>query len=280
MLKELTADEAICRVDFAYTASKDKSKTSYPIFIDGIHTQNDFAKYYKKCATADNYKTLSFISGAAQGIAQFFYLPDDKYLQLCGFYTDGSASEMLEELLEYMLKHFPSYSLYLGFPAENTQACELLLSRGFFVAESSYHDVMTLGGYAAPDGALRAYKLEKADFGIFEMLHTADEDTYWTSERVFDTFDEWNIYAVADKGGDAAGVLMERGGEIYGVDYKNCEFDGDVFKALVGAALTGMKNAGVEYTTFFNDEQTQPFTLQLGFRSIGRYVLYVRHADA
>lgn len=122
MIEELDANEAIARMDHCYAASKARNKTSYPLFVCGRRTYADFAEHYKKCAATDNYKTLLFTDGAEQGVAQFFYLTEDKYLQLCGFYTDGRVDAMLAELLDYIEKRFTDYSLYFGFPENNTAA--------------------------------------------------------------------------------------------------------------------------------------------------------------
>lgn len=100
---------------------------------------------------------------------------------------------------------------------------------------------------------------------------------YWNSTRILHAIDRWRIY-VCIRDGEAAGAIyyMEDAlmPEIFGVDFPDGIYNGDVFRALLTAALNDCRRKGAKHMIFFNEEESQADAAACGFRCIGRYVCF------
>ena len=59
--------------------------------------------------------------------------------------------------------------------------------------------------------------------------------------------------------------------EIFGMDFPGGVYSGEVFCALLFAALDCEKRRGTKHMIFFSEEESQADTLACGFRCVGGY---------
>ncbi len=279
MLRKVVDTEVEGYIDFAYDIVLNQSQSSYPIFTDKIKTKEDFRKHCIKSTTKENYESLLYYdNGNVKGLIQYYSQPTDRYWQLIGFNVLDSTEQALDELLEYLRLRFQGYTLYFGFPEENTQALRYLENHGFECVEKAYNDSYLFEGKSEFRMNKNVLRVTRENFYLFETLHHPDEATYWNSERIYNTLDAWNIFVLLD-GEICVGTIYERDDEIYGIDYAGGCFDEDTYSELVKAVLNNMQKRGSKFLTFFNEENSQESAIKLGFELVGKYVLYIKTLD-
>ncbi len=98
----------------------------------------------------------------------------------------------------------------------------------------------------------------------------------WTSERLLEDIDNWTIYLYW-RDGVAAGAVYFTGdsilSEIFDIDFPG-DYDAKVYRLLVTKALNEAKRNNVRYMVFFNEDEEQADTLELGFHCVSKYVCY------
>ena len=263
-------------MDFAYSLAMDQTKSGYPLWSDGISTKEEFVNHVWKSYHNDDRDILLFIiDGVVEGWIQFFYIEQDRYLQTNGFLINSDAEQALTEFLEYAREYFAGYDLYLGFPKRNSNAISFLQKTGCRLIEESYHDIFVFDGFAVQPEADGIVKVTESNYFEFKKIYQTDPDTYWNSERIFSTLNEWLIYLLYREN-IAVGYICAKDGEIFSLGYHNDVFDKSTYKALVTVILRDLKAVGYKHMTFFNNEESQPAALELGFSCVGEYVLYVK----
>ena len=276
MLVKATKEDIERYMDFAYSIALDQTRSGYPLFSDGVSTKEEFAdNVWKSCRNDDRDILLFVINGLVEGWIQYFYIEQDRYLQTDGFFINSNTEQALADFMEYVGANFAGYDLYLGFPKRNSEAISFLQKTGCRLIEESYHDVFVFDGSDIQPEDVGIVKVNESNFFEFEKIHRTDPDTYWNSERILSTLNEWIVYLLYREE-IAVGYICARDGEIFSLGYHNNVFDKSVYKALVSVILRDLKAAGCGYMTFFNDEESQPSALELGFSCIGEYVLYVK----
>ncbi|MCH5288125.1 MAG: hypothetical protein J1E43_11975 [Christensenellaceae bacterium] len=276
MLVKATKEDIEQYMDFAYSLAMDQTKSGYPLWSDGISTKDEFVDYVWKSYDNDDRDILLFIKdGVVEGWIQFFYLEQDQYLQTNGFLISSDTEQALTEFQEYACAHFAGYTLYLGFPKRNTDAISFLQKTGWRLIQESYHDIFVFDGSAIQPETAGIVKVTESNFSEFRKIHQTDSDTYWNSERIFSTLNEWLIYLLYRED-VAVGYICARNGEIFSLGYRDNIFDKNTYKALVAVILSDLKTAGHKRMIFFNEEESQPTALELGFSCVSEYVLYIK----
>ncbi len=274
MLKKATKEDIIKQREMLYRLAMHPSESSYPLFCDGIKTKQDFYEHLDRGVCREDHTSLLYTeNGSVLGLIQFFTVPDDRYLQLCGFYITKHIEAAFCELMQYLEIRYRGYELYFGFSDQNKTAALYLSSHGFLLIEDAYHDVFIFSEYRPQPCAPSIRKLDRSHFADFRTLHKVDPTVYWNSDRIYDCFDQWNIYVYYEDQTPVA-AIFETDGEIYGVDFRDNAYREELFCALVTCVLNDLKARGYESMIFFNDEETQQAALRLGFRFADRYHLY------
>lgn len=277
MLLKAAKEDIAQHMDFAYSLAMDQTKSGYPLWSDGVSTKEEFIDHVWKSFHGDNQDILLFtIDGVVEGWIQFFYIEHDRYLQINGFLINRNTEKALAEFLEYARTHFAGYELYMGFPKRNTNAINFLQKADCRLIEESFHDIFIFDGFTVQPEAAGIVKVTESNFSEFKKIHQTNPDTYWTSERIFSTMNEWLIYMLY-RDGLAVGYICARDGEIFSLGYRDNLFDENTYKALVSVILRDLKAEGYKHMVFFNDEESQPTALALGFSCVGEYVLYVKN---
>lgn len=276
LIKAEKSDIEKC-IDFAYSLATDQMRSGYPLFSDGISTKEQFIEHVWKGFEGKNSDILLFVSDEkVDGLLQFFYIEQDRYLQITGFYISGDTGQAIAEFIEYARENFADYSLYFGFPKKNSRAIAALQNSGCELVEEAYHDIFTLENFAARSELSGVVKVDESNFSEFRKIHKTDEYTYWNSDRIFETLKDWSIYLLY-RDETAAGYICARDGEIFDLGYRDNIFDGNTYKSLVTAMLNELKAQGRKHLIFFNEEESQSAALEIGFNCVAEYVLYVKN---
>ena len=275
MLAKATKNDIEQHMDFAYSLAMDQTKSGYPLWSDGVSTKEEFVdRVWRSYESEDRDILLFLVDGVMEGWIQFFYIAEDRYLQTNGFLINNHTERALTEFLEYAHGRFPGYDLYLGFPKRNTDAISALQKRNCRLIQECYHDIYIFDGadiQAETDGIVR---VTESNFSEFRKLHQTDPETYWNSERIFQALDEWLIYLLYRED-TAAGYVCARNGDVVSLGYRDNVFDKSAYKALVTVILRDAQAAGYKHLIFFNDEESQPAAIELGFSCVSEYVLYI-----
>lgn len=276
MLIEATEENVREWKDVLCELAFDPARSSYPLFSDGIKTREELLDYVVKGLHRENRASLFYLEGGATlGLIQYFTIPADRYLQLCGCYLARNTQAALGELLPHLEARYPDYGLYFGFPDKNKEAARFLEAHGFSLIEDDHHDVLLFSDYQPRPCSEHIRRITAACFADFRRLHRADPTTYWTSDRILASLDQWNLY-VYDEGTQPVAAIMETNGEIFGMEFQDGVYRADLFTELVVKVLNELKAAGQKDMTFFNDDETQQAALDIGFRWVGDYHLYYK----
>lgn len=282
MLKTLTESEFNDYIDFAYTLALNPSKSGYHTYTDGIKTKSDFINSAKKALTSKESDILLFIyNGKVEGWIQYYFLPKDNYLSTNAFCINSHTEAALKEFISFAEKEFKGYDLYLGFPSDNTEAVSFLSASGFSCIEKDNNNSFFFDSYIPISQNNSVRKITKDGFEDFRQLHSAaiDEEMYWTSDRIYEKLERWNIFGFYENNSLLGAVyfidniLML---EIFGFDFSGNEFNEKIYKELLISVLNEGKKIGAKYMTYFCEKECQPIVSELGFKYVGEYVCYLK----
>lgn len=279
MLIKPTREDGEKYLSFAYALALDPARSGYPTYTDGIKTKADFAEAFEKGFCSRHRGNLMYAeNGKVAGWIQFTHLEEDAYLQTEIFNIAGDIRQALSEFMSYCQEHYHGCTLYLGFPAENTEAVSYLSERGWERAEESLNGVLFLDSYRILPSDSRVVKVDRENFSDFRRLHSPVEaGMYWNSDRLYEDLEQWEIYLCYREGQPAGAIYYTDEdvlSEIFGVDFPEGQFDAEAFRSLLTEALNRCKGSGKKYMVFFHDDESQSITLDMGFTCVGRYVLH------
>lgn len=280
MLIQATLEDIEKYRGFAYGLALDPAKSGYPTYADGIKTEEDFIADAARGVTRDNSELLLFVpDGAVEGWVKYFWLPEEHYLQLSGCNINRGTEQALAELVELLQERFQGYTLYFGFPGENTEAIHYLREHGFWCVEEAWNHSFFFDSYKPLPDDKNAARITRENFDDFRAVYHADPETYWNCDRILEAIDDWTIFVYYSNGIPAAAVFLQVDDgyyEIYGMEFADGTFHEDVFRALLIAALNACKGKGAKYMTYFCGGEEKRLLPELGFRCVGQYVLYIK----
>ncbi|KSV58519.1 hypothetical protein [Acetivibrio ethanolgignens] len=285
MLRLCTKSEFELYIDFSYELATCLEKSAYPTYCDGIKTKEMFVERLGKVFDRENEEILLFeCEGKVEGLIHYYWIPEDNYIATSGFNINKATEQAMSEFLAFVGEQFKGYDLFLGFPAENKSAVEYLAGQGFECIENNYNNTAFIDKIKDLPKGNRLIRIEKENYERFKTLHDQIEgDMYWNSERIFGDLDKWSIF-VAEKEGRSQGAVYytdvtDDWFEIFGVDMNNGEFDQDIFRNLLYAALSDVKRRGGRVMTFFCDKESEQVVLECGFTYVGNYLCYKTHLE-
>ncbi len=256
MLRLCSETEFDRYADFAYELASDLTKSGYPTYCDGIKAKDMFLERARKAFACEQEQML--------------------------FLTNTETEEALSEFLAYAGEKFKAYDLFLGFPAENQSAVEFLQRQGFACIEDAYNNTAYLEQLAPVADNKEVVKIGKENYTRFRLLHSQfEENMYWNSARIYEKLENWSIF-LGEKDGEARGAVYYTAAgdtwyEIFGVDMNRREYDPQVLKKLLSAALLDAKCRGGKVMTFFCDEVYEALAVECGFHCVGNYRCYQMH---
>ncbi len=265
--------------DFVYRLALEPESSSYPTYADGIKTKADFLRDAQRAATREHDALLLFcLDGRVEGWISYYWIPEEKYLQLTGLHIHRGMTLALTELLELLEEKFVGFTAYFGFPSENQAATHELAERGFQCVESDWNHSFFLAEYSPVKCSEHVESITRDNYDLFRTVYH-DNDAYWNAERIFEALDDWTIFIYRREGMPIGGIFFtgdDESCEIFGCEFFDGVFRKDVFRELLNAALGACKRSGAKYLTYFCGDEEKPVLRDLGFCCIGQYVLYTK----
>lgn len=272
-------------VDFAFELALDLSKSGYPTYRDGIKTKAMFAERLLKAFDREDEQMLLFVyNGAVQGLIHYYWIPDDHYLQTNAFCINEATEQALSEFLSFVGERFNGYDVLLGFPAENQKAVDYLSGRGFECIEDDFNNTAFLDKCTPVPESNEIIQINHENYDSFRILHNQNEgDMYWNSDRIGEDLDNWIILLKETEGKPQGAVYYTDADdgwyEIFGIDIDRDQYDPELFRELLNAAIADTRRRGGRYITFFCDKEYEETTLECGFVCVGNYLCYKAHLD-
>lgn len=282
MLRTCTKGEIDSYVEFAYELALNIEKSAYPTYCDGVKTKEMFVERLKRAFSREDEEILLFeYEGKVEGLIQYYWIPEDHYIQTCVFNINKATNKAIAEFLKYVEERFKDYDLFMGFPAENKEAVGFLEKNGFECIENDINNTAFIDKIKDFSGN-KLVRITKENYNAFKILHDQlEEDMYWNSDRILADLEEWTILLKEENGISQGAIYFLNGSddsfEIFGVDMINNEFNPDTFKTLLHGALFDVKEKGGKTITFFCEEEAEQATLECGFVYVGRYLCYNIH---
>lgn len=280
MLVRAALDDVEKYCDFIYGIALDQTRSCYPTYADGIKTKEDFIANARKGVTQDNWELLLFsIDGTVEGWLEYYWIPQDNYLQLYSCNVNRGTEQALAELLALLREHFPGYTIYFGFPGSNTDAIIFLRKNGFECIEEEWNNSFFLERFDQLPDDPDIVRIGRSEFDDFREIYKPDEDTYWNCDRILEQIDQWAIL-VYYRDDCPLGAVFFQGEdghyEIFGIVSADGKYQDNIYRALLVAALNYCKQMDAKYMTYFCKEDIHEVVLDLGFQCVGKYVCYIK----
>lgn len=280
MLIKATLEDIRQYGESAYHIALNSVRSSYPTYGDGIKTKADFFDDAERAVKKDTSELLLFsMKGNIEGWISYYWLPEEKYLQLNACNINCGTAQALTELLDLLETRFAGYTAYFGYPGENREAIKFLQAHGFKCIEQDWHHSFSFDDYEPTHCVACVEKITRQNFDKFRAVYHADPETYWNCDRIFAKIDDWAIYIYNQANMPVATVFLTGDNghyEIFGVEFVNGVFQEDMFRELLTASLGECKRLGAKYMTYFCREEEKHILQELGFKCIGQYVLFVK----
>lgn len=271
--------------EFAYGLSQDLSRSSFPTYLDGLKTKEDFMQTIDRTIGADDVEILLYEDGGeVVGWIHYYWEDEDKYVGFFAFYTQRNTAAAIDEFLDYAGEKYAGYEIDFGFPKENREAIKRLEERGFTRAEDSELFVLHFDEYRPCPESDSVVKVDESNWDDFCLLHDKHDDMYWNSERLHEallgqTKHRWTMYLFYDGTrpvGNIYFIYVDNMMEIFGID-GDC--GAEIKKQLLIKALNTSKADGLEHLSYFAEEDAERrICRELGLTYVTDYVLYWNRA--
>lgn len=281
MLDKATIEDIKKYGELAYSLALNPAKSCYPTYGDGIKTKADFFRAAERAISKETSEVLLFsIDGNVEGWISYYWIQEDKYLQLSGFNINRGIEQALTEFIEVIEERFAGYTAYFGYPGDNTDAITFLEQHGFKCIEKDWNHSFFFEGYTPEEYSSCVEKITRQNFDKFRKIYHAEPETYWNSERIFESIDEWIIFVYNQADTPIAGIFLSGGNgcvEIFGVEFADGGFRENAFRELLIASLNECKCLDAKYMTYFCSDNEKHILKELDFKCVGEYVLYIKN---
>jgi len=230
-----TLDDLDLIAEFAYTKNKIETERCRP-FLANDSIEKIKVAYTRDIIEKERDILLMYDKDKLIGFTAFFWIPEDKYLQLIrGIYALNNYDLVASNFLNYFKENFRDYKMYTNNAKEHLNYNNFFLSRDFEQLEDA-----------------QLYKLEDYSNGFFSskinylnqtnedaiylyMNKFIDEDTYWTTERLKNNLDKFIILGYFDKtikGYIEAQIYKDNSIEICGLEAESKKIKSELMSAL------------------------------------------------
>lgn len=230
-----TLDDLDLIAEFAYTKNKIETERCRP-FLANDSIEKIKVAYTRDIIEKERDILLMYDKDKLIGFTSFFWIPEDKYLQLIrGIYALNNYDLVASNFLNYFKENFRDYKMYTNNAKEHLNYNNFFLSRDFEQLEDA-----------------QLYKLEDYSNGFFSskidylnqtnedaiylyMNKFIDEDTYWTTERLKNNLDKFIILGYFDKtikGYIEAQIYKDNSIEICGLEAESKKIKSELMSAL------------------------------------------------
>lgn len=274
MLTRLTEAEFDRYAPWAYELAMTAEHSSYPTYMDGIKTREDFMDRFRR---NDEEVLLFCHEGEVCGWIHWFAFPQEHYAMTVTFLVEKHAEEAVAEFIDHVARLYPGVTLDIGMAAENVQASRALENCGFALLESSVNHTIFFADYQPEPPAENVSLMTAEDESDFRRLHDYPS-MYWNADRILTDLSIWRVYLYR-RDGRPVGALCckveDDWPEVFSVSWEGDEFQPEIYRGLMAACLRDVKAAGSVHMTYFEaEEQALPVLASLGFQRVGRYLGY------
>lgn len=273
MLRKLQEHEFDALAEMAYALSQDLSKTSFPLYTDGVKTKADFLNA-NRLHRKDHEILVYERDGEIQGWVHYYTLPEDKCVCLSNMSIREGYAHAFLEALDYWRERFPGYTWGFYFSEDDAEMMALAKKEGYTVCPREYADILLLRDYEIQNISGQVEKVTRETFSLFREVHKIrDDEMYWTNDRIEKDLDNWAIYAYIHEGRYVGTVYYDGYGtkdlEIFGMDFLPGYDKPEIARDLLAACLNGAKDAGAGSMYHWPDTQRdQEIALSLGFHCL------------
>ncbi|WP_161980996.1 hypothetical protein [Streptococcus sp. S784/96/1] len=255
--------------------------SGYPAYFDGTKTKDDFEKVLMRRLENENSRlVIAEFKGQVEGIVGYFYLPDDRYLQVDLLNLSYHADIHLTELVEHLESHFKDFQILFGIDARNATYQSVLKDMGWIAEAPQVINLLEEPFIRCEPRAVKSniIRVSHSNQLQFQSLFPQDnpDNVYWTPERLIEELDHWVIYLFADKGAIWARPFGDRQMEIYGyvIAEKMANDSQNILRELLYTLIEGARQSGIRQILFFSDEKEYELLRSLGFKERGTYLCY------
>ena len=279
MFYEATIQDINESIDLLWEMAQKPEYCCYPIYYDGIKTKADMMATLK--GNVENGNNTLFIyeeNGIFQGMIGYFEIREERYIQLNFCIMQHGTRNAMQALMHHLNEKVKGETIYFGFPEENKEALEFMEDNCFEKIEESWNHSFFFSEYQERKIGKTVRKLTRETYHEFMKIYKTDAYTYWNADRIFNTFDGWNIYIAYEHEQPVSAVILQRGTEqeeIFGVSSTESMTE-EHYEAMMNTALKESKERDMKHLTYFSEEQEKDCLQRLGFHCIGKYVLYIK----
>lgn len=273
MIRNLNENEFEQYIDFAYHLVLDLSKSSFPIYTDGVKDKESFYEVARRGIERKHHEILLFEKDdVVEGWIHYYYLEEDKYLGVNTILINNGYAQALAELLDYWKNKFAGYSWNMYLPEENQEAISFLKEQGYGDRGQEYVNVLLFEDYIVQQNYKNVILVDKKNFELFRSVHSQfEDDMYWTSEKIEKHIENWEIFAYAEEEKCLGAVYYNGKGEedleIFGIDVLDSLYKNDVIENVLICCLNHAKKSGAKSMYFFNEDTfTQELAIKVGFQ--------------
>lgn len=281
MLKVINKNDISVAVDFSFKLSQRPETSSYPLYED----RNKIEENFKKSLYKNNSKLLGYYeNNKLIAVINFFFIESEKYLQTTGVYISSKYNEVMNDLMVMLRSEYSNYSALFGFPKENMNANNFFMENGHKCVDSCLDmrlNTVNFKGIKHNDNIL---KLLKDDFDSYEAFHDKHfEGIYWTSERLREALDDWNIFVYKPKdiieGSIFIKICDENTMEVFGLSVSDEYIGIGIETVLLSQGLENLfkHNPSINKSIFFIDDvesEELEMVQKLGFNYFSSYRCY------
>lgn len=279
MIKEAREEFIEDIVNFSWEIFCDKTKCGFPKFKCYGEMYDIFLKAIRD---KDNKILVCYKDGQIIGTLNLLVIKDKKYLEsIGGILVRKDFNFVAMKFIDYLKVNYSGYEIDFGYPLENKDAINFLeginaqpmdssitmsLKKDDFVRTSNYSEVVPLGSDYY------------SEYAIFHDKH--NPNIYWTSERIFEKLDIWNIYIIRKEEkivGSTFIKIKENVVEVFGVSIdKEYKHQGLELKLLSESISDILKQWNEDILYFIDDNEIDELnaTLNIGFKQIDTYRSY------
>lgn len=189
-------------VDFYHTnISLHYQKLSYPVFDNKHDIQSEFYK----CAVKDKKAQLlgCYKDHRLIGVMSYFCYNDEKQLQTTCLFTLDNDKIVIKGFIDYLNEKYKDYTICIGIESTYIQAIDTLKSLSFKLVDNAITYVQNVSGsntesYKKYPDVKRITQDTLDNYLEFHKQNYDSNGYYWTSYRVMESFDSFNIYAIYD----------------------------------------------------------------------------------
>lgn len=281
MLIKPTIEQINSYREFAYNLSQDLSKSSFPTYVDGIKTKEDFMRIIDRALDSNDTEILFYQEDdEILGWIQYYWIDEDKYIGIEIFNIERNSKNAIDEFITYINDKFDDYQLCFGFPKENIDVISHLKELGYIKSEVSDVFTLDMNKYEIKEEDKNIIEVNKENYSDFKILHDKHQDMYWNSDRLYpallgQTKNKWHMYIYYEDNKPIGNIYFTYAGnmmEVFGIDI---EENNDIIKPLLIKALNKTKEDGIEYMTIFTEKDESKIAKEIGLNYICKYILHI-----